>query len=139
MSPTSIEEEYDFVEEPSEDFICPVTLSLMLQPHQTKCCGKHLSQEVAARIKGEKGACPLCKETNLDASLDKHFRRQVKALPVFCHHKDRGCEWQGELSNLKNHVQGQSCPMKNTRTQTVEMGSRTQGRTKHQVHKCGEI
>ena len=132
MSQTSIEQEYRFVKQPSEDFFCPVSFSLMLQPHQTMCCGKHLSQEVATRIKGENGACPLCKEPHLDTVLDKHFRRQVKKLHVLCHHKDR-CEWQGELSDLEYHVQGQSCPAKNTRTQTVEMGSRIQGRTGDQV------
>ena len=37
--------------------------------------------------------------------LDKHYLRQVNQLHVFCHNVDRGCEWQGELSDLKHHVQ----------------------------------
>ena len=41
--------------------------------------------------------------------LNKHFQRQVNALHVFCHHEDRGCGWQGELSALERHIQ--SCPM----------------------------
>ena len=43
----NIEEDYPFVEQPSDDFFCPVTFSLLLQPHLTSCCGKHLSQEAA--------------------------------------------------------------------------------------------
>ena len=106
----SIEQEYHFVEEPSKDFFCPVTFGLLLQPHLTGCCGKHLSQEATTRIQGEGGACPMCKKPHLSTMLNKHFLRQVNELHVFCHHKDRGCEWQGELSDLERHVK--CCPMK---------------------------
>ena len=55
------------------------------------------------------GACPLCKTSRWGTMLSKHFQRQVNALPVFCRHEDRGCEWYGELSYFERHVQ--SCPM----------------------------
>ena len=110
--PPSAEEDFPFVEQPSEDFFCPVIYGLLLQPHLTACCGKHLSQEAATRIQREGGACPLCNEPHLTTVLDKRFRRQVNELCVFCRHEDRGCGWQGELSDLERHVQ--SCPMKNT-------------------------
>ena len=106
----STEEEYHFVEQPKKDYFCPVTYGLLLQPHLTLCCGKHLSQEATTRIEGERGACPLCKESCLSTVLNKHFLREVHELHVFCPHENRGCGWQGELSDLKRHVQ--SCPMK---------------------------
>ena len=52
--------------------LCPVTTDLLLQPHLTACCGKHLSKEAALRIKEEQGACPLCKEEKLVTILDKN-------------------------------------------------------------------
>ena len=97
-------EEFPFVEQPSEDFFCPVTYGLLLQPHLTACCGKHLSREAATWIQREGGACPLCKKPHLKTMLDKRFRRQVNELRVFCRHEDRGCGWQGELSDLECHV-----------------------------------
>ena len=103
-------DEYPFVEQPSEDFFCPVTLGLLLQPHLTSCCGKHLSQEAATRIKKEKGACPLCKQSRWKGMLDKNFRRQVNSLHVLCRHENRGCGWQGELAAFHRHVG--SCPMR---------------------------
>lgn len=106
----SLQEEFSYVEEPSENFFCPVTLDLLLQPYQTNCCGNHLSQEAATIIQGEGGACPICNEPQLNTILDKWFRRQVNALRVLCRHEDRGCGWQGELSGFERHVQ--SCPMK---------------------------
>ena len=106
----SQEVEYRFVEQPSDDFFCPVTFGLLLQPHLTSCCGKHLSQEAATRIQGEGKPCPLCKRPCWTAMLSKHFQRQVNELRVFCCHEDRGCGWQGELADLERHIQ--SCPMR---------------------------
>ena len=103
------EEDYLFVEEPSDYFFCPVTMGLLLQPHLTSCCGNHISQEVVTRIhEGE--PCPLCKKQSWNTILDKHLQRQVKSLRMFCRHKDRGCGWQGELAAFHHHVE--SCPMR---------------------------
>ena len=106
----STEQEYLFVEEPLKDFFCPVTYGLLLQPHLTECCGKHLSWEAVARIQGEGGACPLCNTAPFNTMLNKHFLRQVNELRVFCHHEERGCEWQGELSDLERHIS--TCPIR---------------------------
>ena len=95
---------YQFVEQPSDDFFCPVTFDLLLQPHLTSCCGKHLSQEAVTRIQREGGACPLCTTHQWSTMLSKYFQRQVNALHVFCHHKNKGCGWQGELSDLEHHL-----------------------------------
>ena len=103
---------FRFVEQPSEDFFCPVTLCLLLQPHLTTCCGTHLSQEAANKIMRDKKPCPLCKASNWMTMLDKFFQRRVMELHVFCTHNERGCGWQGALSDLERHVQ--SCPMKDS-------------------------
>ena len=102
--------DYQFVEQPSQDFFCPVTCGLLLQPHLTSCCGNHISQEAASRIQRERGACPIYKTNPWNTMFSKHFHRQVKSCCVFCRHDDRGCGWQGELAEFDNHIQ--SCPMK---------------------------
>ena len=117
--PPSAEEEYHFVEQPSKEFFCPVLYGLLLQPHLTACCGKHLSREAATRIQEERGPCPLCTTPFLNTILNKHFRRQVHELRVLCRHEDRGCGWEGELSDLERHAQ--SCPMKNSPLMTELM------------------
>ena len=96
------EDDYWFVEELSADMFCPVTKGLLLQPHLTACCGNHLSEEAALRIKKDKGACPLCKEEKLVTMLDKNTQRKTKKVPVFC--KNRGCQWQGELAAYHQHT-----------------------------------
>ena len=104
------EEDYLFVEQPSDDFFCPVIKCLLLHPHLTSCCGKHLSPKAVADIRGKGGACPVCKTQNWSTMLDKYFQRKVNSLRVFCRHEDRGCGWQGELAAFHRHVE--SCPMR---------------------------
>ena len=109
---SSEDEDYPFVEQPSDDFFCPVTMGLLLHPHLTSCCGNHISEEAAARIMGEGGVCPLCKKKDWSTMLNKHFQRQVNSLRVFCRHEDRGCGWQGELGAFHHHVE--ICPMRDS-------------------------
>ncbi|CAI8034858.1 hypothetical protein GBAR_LOCUS19588, partial [Geodia barretti] len=107
---SSVDEDYPFVEEPSDDFFCPVTMGLLLHPHLTSCCGNHISEEAASRIQRDGGACPLCNKKDWSTMLNKGLQRQVNSLRVFCRHEDRGCGWQGELAAFHHHVN--SCPMR---------------------------
>ena len=104
------DEDYLFVEQPSKDFFCPVTLGVPLQPYLTSCCGKHLSENAATRIHIAEGACPHCNSKKFTTMLDLHFRNQVNSLCVFCRYEKEGCGWQGELGNLFPHIQ--CCPKK---------------------------
>ena len=118
ISPQSVppEEECDFVEEPPNDMVCPVMRSVMLEPHQTDCCGNHLSAEGVAKLQREGEACPLCRKPGFTSRPDQYFRRKVRELRVHCPHRRRGCEWVGELSDMERHVE--SCPRKNSPLET---------------------
>ena len=87
--------EYDFVEQPPEEYFCPVSFAVLLEPYQTQCCGNHLSQEAYQRLRGQ--PCPLCKEENFTAMKDKFHRRKVLSLKVKCPYKAEGCEWEETL------------------------------------------
>ena len=108
--------EIEFVKEHPYDVYCPVTFGVLLQPQQTHCCGKHLSEVAAVRIQGEGGACPLCKEADWSTTQDKYFQRTVRELRVFCPHRRRGCRWEGELGALHRHKQ--SCASKTSPLET---------------------
>ena len=97
--------EFDFIEKPSEEYLCPVTLELLLDPVQTNfCCGNHLSRVVAEKLQAEEEPCPICKETSLKTTDDLFFKRKVRQLKVRCSNKSAGCEWVGELGELDNHL-----------------------------------
>ena len=109
MAAKDQEREYDFVEQPPEEFFCPVSFAVLLEPYQTQCCANHLSQEVYQRLQGQ--PCPVCRKENLTAVKDNFHKRKALSLKVRCPHKAEGCEWQGELRSLEQHV-AQSCGLK---------------------------
>ena len=94
--------EYHFVEQPPDEYFCPVSFAVLLEPYQTRCCGNHLSQEAYQRLQGQ--ACPVCREENLTAVDDKFHKRKVLCVKVRCPHKAEGCEWEGELGSLEQHL-----------------------------------
>ena len=102
--PRSMERDFNFVERPSEDFFCPVSLELLLEPQLTSCCGHHLSLEAATRLQREGKACPLCNGQQWSIMLDKYHRRKVHEVRVRCWHTDNGCAWVGEMNDLKRHA-----------------------------------
>ena len=134
--------EYDFVEDPSEDYFCPVTCELLKDPRQTNfCCGKHLSRAAAEQLEDEGKPCPLCNKGPLKTTDDLYFKRKVMELEVYCSKGSAGCEWTGELGELDNHlklgsVEGQcrfvhvQCPL--------ECGKRMRRRylKSHKSRKC---
>ena len=96
---------YEFVEEPSRDFFCPVTFDLLIDPVQTNlCCGNHLSRAVAEQLRAEGKPCPICKKSPLKTTDDRFFKRKVRQLKVLCHNKSAGCKWVGELGELESHL-----------------------------------
>ena len=105
MASFDTDSEYDFVEQPSRDYFCPVTYGLLTDPRQTNsCCGRHLSRAVAERLEAEGKPCPICKRAPLQTTDDLFFRRKVMELRVRCSQKRHGCEWVGELGDLSHHL-----------------------------------
>ncbi|CAI8041297.1 TNF receptor-associated factor 5 [Geodia barretti] len=100
--------EYDFVTKPPDHFFCAVSMELLLDPQQTECCGHHFASAIAERLKREKSPCPMCKEP-LTTHPDKFHRRSVNETEVRCLYRaPGGCQWVGQLGNLRYHVAG--CP-----------------------------
>ena len=102
--PRSMERDYDFVERPSQDFFCPVSLELLLEPQQLSCCGNHLSRDTATRLQRGGKPCPMCNGQEWNVVLDKYHRRRVHGVRVRCPHKDSGCDWVGEVNGLTRHA-----------------------------------
>ena len=95
---------YDFVEEPQRECYCIVTHKLLLEPFQTLCCGKHLSEEAVQQLqRDQKPACPHCNKS-LKVVFDLYFKHQVERLKVRCPNKGTGCSWRGELGCLDRHL-----------------------------------
>ena len=137
-----IKGDYDFVEKPSEEFFCPVTYEVLLDPVQANsCCGNHLSRAVADRLQAGGKPCPMCQAIPLKTVEDLFFKRKVRQLKVRCSNRSAGCMWVGEMGELDNHlkagsVQGRcdfvdvECPL--------QCGVRVKRRNlnEHKSHEC---
>ena len=97
-------DEFDLVENPSEELHCSVCLSVFCNPNLTSCCGNHFCQECIERIRSDGRPCPLCQSQDYTVMLDKSVMRRVKQLRVRCPNKDQGCMWVGELGESRDHM-----------------------------------
>ena len=97
--------DFKFVNEVSEEFLCPICLLVLKEPHLSGCCGHHFCQTCITRVKDDRGPCPLCKQRYFSTLMDKSVQRKVNDLRVFCRSKGKGCRWEGELSSYESHIQ----------------------------------
>ena len=96
--------DHDFVTAPPKSLECPVCLLTFRDPHVISCCGNEFCQLCIERVQREGKACPLCNEPNFTTLLHKKLVREVNALVVRCTQKEMGCEWEGELGQVEQHL-----------------------------------
>ena len=96
--------DYEFVSPPPKSLECPVCLLTLRDPHVISCCGNEFCQVCIERVQRDGKPCPLCNEPRFTTFLHKKLVREVNTLVVRCPHKEQGCEWEGELGQLQNHL-----------------------------------
>lgn len=95
---------------------CPICFDIMFtDPHLTTCCGRHFCGRCTKQAKDSKRGCPMCRERNFQAFIDKNRHRIIIGLDVYCVNRNSGCNWKGALKDLPHHVKrGErhgDCPM----------------------------
>ena len=48
--------------------------------------------------------CPVCRKEEGGFHPNYPIVREVKSLHIYCTNKEKGCEWQGELNDINNHL-----------------------------------
>lgn len=96
----------EFVETPPQSVQteCPVCLSVLRNPYQATCCGYSFCKPCIEKVKSDHAPCPCCKAEDFDTFEDKRLRRSLYAFKVRCTNKKNGCEWEGELGQLEEHL-----------------------------------
>jgi len=69
---------------PSEDFDCPVCLSILREPFLTTCCGSHFCERCVEGVKKKDNLCPICRSKPLVAVIDKYFKRRLQVKCPDC-------------------------------------------------------
>ena len=94
---------YTIIGQIGEEYICPVTKELLVEPYQSLCCGQHFSKEAVDRLLAQNAKCPICRTLPWKCTPDKAFKRSIhQALRVKCC-LHNGCTWTGSFSDFLQH------------------------------------
>ncbi|XP_065901691.1 TNF receptor-associated factor 4-like [Dysidea avara] len=99
--------DYKFIDTPPDRLVCNICHLPSRDPYLTTCCGhvfckSCLDDSEKAFSLGK--VCPVCREEEFVAYVNKQADREIRSLHVMCTNKERGCEWQGELNDINNHL-----------------------------------
>ena len=103
--------EYEFSDESKknlEDLVCPICQEILSEPLITSC--GHLFCRRCLEKDGRD--CPVCRQ-EYTAMSDQFHARKIGGLKVKCSNASKGCEWRGELKDVKGHVRS-SCQYANS-------------------------
>ena len=88
---------------PEDWYSCIICHQLVSQPTQTMCCGQTVCQLCIQTWKETSNTCPQCRKAAITTTPDPRLKRQIFDLCVYCPNYIHGCEWEGELRNMKGH------------------------------------
>ena len=95
----------EFVSESlTEDYHCPVCLSLMSEPQLTNCGHRFCKGCIEPIYQQTERECPLCKEPGFRMMPDRDIERRIKGLKIYCVNHQNGCDWTGEVVYLNDHL-----------------------------------
>ena len=99
--------DYDFVDSPMESSLCKICCYPSREAQLSLCCGHTFCKSCLDSTKMSKftsKSCPMCCSAEFTSVHNKQVDRFVRNLQVFCSNKENGCEWQGEVNKIKEHL-----------------------------------
>jgi len=93
---------YQFVSTPADWLICNICQCPSREPYLSGCCGHTFCKSCLGQATN---ACPICHSTEFASVPNKQVERAIGNLLVFCNNKEEGCEWQGEVNDISNHLE----------------------------------
>ncbi|XP_065901434.1 TNF receptor-associated factor 4-like [Dysidea avara] len=96
--------EYTFIETPHHRYVCNICIHPCRDPYLTGCCGHNFCKYCLDDYRKTAIPCPCCHNENFITVINKQADREIRSLHLMCTNKERGCEWQGELNDVNNHL-----------------------------------
>ena len=98
--------DYDFVDTPLERVICVICHLPSREAHMTECCGHVFCKSCLDRAKATQyKACSICKDQEFNTFGNKQINREVQGLHMYCTNKEKGCEWKGQVKDIRGHLE----------------------------------
>ena len=89
-----------------EQYKCSICMKVLRDARLVDCCGQHYCDSCLGKwinSKNEK-TCPNCRKKDFQSILNKERIREIRELHVRCSNSKKGCEWEGEMKALKEHL-----------------------------------
>ena len=104
--------ECEFVEPPPKQLQseCPICLQILLEPYIVDCCGYSFCAACIERVGEDGKPCPHCNQPGYTTLVNKGLKRTLNEFRVYCSHRLSGCEWEGELGKLDEHLNSDPLP-----------------------------
>ncbi|XP_065901773.1 TNF receptor-associated factor 4-like [Dysidea avara] len=99
--------DYKFVDSPPDRLVCNICRLPSRDPYLTTCCGHVFCKSClddSKKIAAASNICPVCRVKEFVTYINKQADREIRSLYVMCPNKESGCEWQGELNDINNHL-----------------------------------
>lgn len=99
-------DEYSFVKNIPQDYICTICTTLLKDPHVTECCGQHFCIVCLKTwfTKNKTKQCPHCRTADCYYIRYLPMKRDIDELEVYCTNKDHGCTHIVKLGEVYEHV-----------------------------------
>ena len=129
MASQNMNREYDvsFVNPPPPEVQteCPICHCVLYRPRMATCpCGHSYCASCIGRVERDGKPCPLCGQPFALVD-DNRLERILNGYDVHCPHKEKGCEWTGELGQLESHLNRNPLPdkqLKGCKFQEIQCG-----------------
>ena len=98
--------DYEFVDTPPDRVICKICYFPTRNPYLSECCGHLFCKSCVDNVKKASvitNDYPVCRDKEFTTFRNKAIDREVRGLHI-CTNKVKGCEWQGELNDINNHL-----------------------------------
>ena len=99
--------DYNHVDSLPDRLICKICHLPSRDPYLSMCCGHLFCESCLENLKKASAitnACPVCRDEEFVTFPNKAVDREIKCLRIYCTNKENGCEWQGELNKINNHL-----------------------------------
>ena len=101
--------EYEFVNPVPDRCVCNICHLPSRDAYMTgQCCqGLTICKSCLDQWQitaGNATRCPVCREEEGGFHPNYPIVREIKSLHIYCTNKEKGCEWQGELNDINNHL-----------------------------------
>jgi len=97
--------EHQFVNTPHERYICKICIHPCQEAYLSGCCGHNFCKSCLDNAKRTSSTCPYCQNMSFSTFPNIQADREIRSFHVLCTNEERGCEWQGELNDIDNHLE----------------------------------